>query len=171
MNKPARSRSMRRGRLWMVLTGTLVAAVTSLAIQLGHEFPQGRLAPIPVLQRSVTHTTNPIHQIGGQSRALTELQLLLPSPAPFGIILCRFHRGIRQDPIVWKKTPPKNTAKPWFSNRQIYVGFGTVLTSGPSVGRRGIAQFLDLRLRRVVSPPVRCSWHRAVAMSPEPSNS
>jgi len=88
----------------MVLTRTLVAAVTSLAIQLGHEFPQGRLAPIPVLQRSVTHTTNPIHQIGGQSRALTELQLLLPSPAPLGIILCRFHRGIRQDPIVWKKT-------------------------------------------------------------------
>jgi hypothetical protein len=24
---------------------------------------------------------------------------------------------------------PKNTAKPWFSNRQIYVGFGTMLTS------------------------------------------
>ena len=29
---------------------------------------------------------------------------------------------------IRKKTPPKNTAKPWFSNRQIYVGFGTVLT-------------------------------------------
>jgi hypothetical protein len=29
---------------------------------------------------------------------------------------------------IRKKTPPKNPAKPWFSNRQIYVGFGTVLT-------------------------------------------
>jgi hypothetical protein len=28
-----------------------------------------------------------------------------------------------------RKTPPKNTAQPWFSNRQIYVGFGTVLTA------------------------------------------
>ena len=31
---------------------------------------------------------------------------------------------------IRKKTHPKNTAKPWISNRQIYVGFGTVLTGG-----------------------------------------
>jgi hypothetical protein len=33
---------------------------------------------------------------------------------------------------IRKKTPPKNPAKPWFSNRQIYAGFGTVLTGGLS---------------------------------------
>ena len=51
---------------------------------------------------------------------------------------------------IRKKTPPKNTAKPWFSNRQIYVGFGTVLTYTllNSEGRRyiGVSNDVDRRL-------------------------
>ena len=34
--------------------------------------------------------------------------------------------------LILEENVRKNPAKPWISNRQIYVGFGTVLTSAIS---------------------------------------
>ena len=48
-----------------------------------------------------------------------------------------------------KKTHPKNTAKPRFSNRQIYVGFGTVLAVAGPVGSDSSLLGLDARKRHL----------------------
>ena len=59
---------------------------------------------------------------------------------------------------IRKKTPPKNPAKPWFSNRQIYVGFGTVLTQVPDFVRERVnaldseRTLKELHRRAVLTP-------------------
>ncbi len=63
---------------------------------------------------------------------------------------------------IRKKTPPKNTAKPWFSNRQIYVGFGTVLTEGFHMRRPAQSQATEPSLHLCYQVIHRCGdFHRA----------
>jgi hypothetical protein len=39
--------------------------------------------------------------------------------------------------LISEENVRTNRAKPWISNRQIYVGFGTVLTLSPSHPKKG----------------------------------
>jgi hypothetical protein len=41
--------------------------------------------------------------------------------------------------LISEENVRTNRAKPWFSNRQIYVGFGTVLTASATCGAGVIA--------------------------------